>query len=131
MKLNKTVTQWIRYARTDLKVAKFSLEASADFKSAAAFHSQQCAEKIIKAYLTHFKVRVQKTHDIELLLTEVSKISSALAKRALKAKLLTTYAVTYRYPDAERKPLTVAKARAAIKIAEATFEEFLDAIHEK
>ncbi len=35
-----------------------------------------------------------------------------------KVKTLTIYAVIYRYPDAERKPLTVAKARAAIKNAE-------------
>lgn len=122
MKLTKTVNQWIRYARTDLRVAKVNLEISKEFKTVSAFHSQQCAEKIIKAYLTHQKTRVQKTHDIDLLLKEVSKFNPVLAKKLSKTKSLTTYAVTYRYPDAERKPLTVAKAKSAIRIAELTFD---------
>ncbi len=56
---------------------------------------------------------------------EVSTVDAALAKKISKAKTLTIYAVTYRYPDAERKPLTVTKARAAIKIAEYVFENCL------
>ena len=59
---------------------------------------------------------------------EVSTVDAALAKKISKAKTLTIYAVTYRYPDAERKPLTVTKARAAIKIAEYVFENCLKAI---
>ncbi len=52
MKLSKTVLQWIKYARTDLNMAKASLELSSKYKAVAAFLAQQSAEKIIKAYLT-------------------------------------------------------------------------------
>lgn len=125
MKLSKSVTQWIKYARTDLNLAKASLELSSEYKNISAFHAQQCAEKIIKAYLTYKKVRIAKTHDIELLLKEVSKVNLNLSKKLKKSESLTIYAVTFRYPDAERKPLTVAKARATINIAESVFESCL------
>lgn len=128
MRISKTVQQWIKYARTDLSMAKASLEISSQYKNGAAFLAQQSAEKIVKAYLTFKKVRTPKTHDMELLLAEVAKIDSNLAKKISKAEGLTIYAVTYRYPDAERKTLTVAKVKKAIQIADEVFEDCLKAI---
>lgn len=60
MKLSKTVRQWIKYARTDLNMAKTTLDISGQYKNGAAFLAQQCAEKIVKAYLTFKKVRTPK-----------------------------------------------------------------------
>lgn len=128
MTASKMVRQWFKYARTDLNMAKASLELSSDYKNISAFHSQQCAEKAIKGYLAFKKIRFQKTHNISQLLDEIDKLDARLGKNLSKAKILTTYAVTYRYPDAERKPLTVAKAKTAIKIAEKVFEDCLEAI---
>ena len=62
--MKKIVKQWFKYAAADLKVAKNSLSFSAEFKAISAFHSQQCAEKAIKGYLTFHKVRFPKSHDI-------------------------------------------------------------------
>lgn len=128
MKLSKTVRQWIKYARTDLNLAKASLGLSSKYKNGAAFLAQQSSEKIIKAYLTSKKIRTHKTHDMALLLSEVAKVDPILAKSISKASTLTIYAVAYRYPDAERKPLTIAKVNAAIKVAENVFECCLKAI---
>ena len=130
MKLSKTVLQWIKYARTDLNIAKASLDLSFEYKAAAAFHAQQSAEKIVKAYLTFKKIRTPKTHDMEFLLKEVSKIDAKLAKNLSPTESLTIFAVTYRYPDAERKLLTVAKTKTAIKIATKVFDDCLKAIKE-
>lgn len=128
MKPSKIVLQWLKYARTDLNLAKASLELSSTYKAVSAFHSQQCAEKAIKAYLTFKKVRFPKTHDLELLVKEIDKIDPVLAKKIVKAKTLTNYAVTYRYPDAERKPLTIAKSKAATKLAEHVLDLCIQAI---
>lgn len=116
--MNKIVKQWFKYAATDLKASKNSLSFSAEFKAISAFHSQQCAEKAIKGYLAHHKVRFYKTHDIKELAKLVSSLDSKLAEKIMRAKVLSNYAVAYRYPDAELKPLTMAKARSAIKLAE-------------
>lgn len=128
MKLSKTALQWIKFARTDLRMAKATLQLSKTYKNGAAFLAQQGAEKIVKAYLTSKKIRVPKTHDMNLLLKEVAKIDSVLAKKIARVDSLTIYAVAYRYPDAERKPLTVAKVEAAIEIAENAFTNCLAAI---
>ena len=128
MKLSKTVLQWIKYSRNDLSMAKATLELSKNYKNGVAFLAQQSAEKIIKAYLTFKKVRVPKTHDMELLINEVSKIDLILSKKIVKAKTLTIYAVTYRYPDAEKRLLTVAKVKAAIKVAALVYESCLKEI---
>ncbi len=130
MKLSKTVLQWIKYARTDLNLAKASIEISPEYKNGSAFHAQQSAEKIVKAYLTFKKARVSKTHDMDFLIKEVEKFDLSLAAKIKKAKNLTVYAVTYRYPDAEKKPLTVTKAKSAIKTAEDIFEKCLEAMSE-
>lgn len=52
------------------------------------------------------------------LVSEVAKHDSQLAKRIAKVKSLTIYAVTYRYPDAERKSLTTAKVKSVIRTAD-------------
>ena len=128
MTVSKTVKQWLKYARTDIKMAKASLELSSEYKNGAAFLAQQCAEKAIKGYLAFMKVRFPKTHNMAQLLAEVEKINPHLAKTLSKSKSLTAYAVTYRYPDAERKPLTVAKAKIAITVAEKVLVICLDEI---
>jgi HEPN domain-containing protein len=81
MKLSKTALQWIKFARTDLNMAKASLELSSEYKNGAAFFAQQSAEKIVKAYLTSKQVRTPKTHDMQLLVQEVAKIDPALSKK--------------------------------------------------
>jgi HEPN domain-containing protein len=124
----KIVQQWFKYAHRDIKIAKASLELSSDYKNISAFHAQQCAEKSIKGYLAFNKIRFQKTHNVTQLLDEIAKVDIKLAKKLSKAKTLTVYAVTYRYPDAERKPLTVAKTKTAIKVAEQVFKSCLAAI---
>lgn len=92
--MSKVVQQWIKYARTDLKIAKACLEQSSEFKNAAAFHAQQCSEKIVKAYLTFKGIRVAKTHDMTILISEVAKVDSKLASRIKKSKSLTSMLAT-------------------------------------
>lgn len=116
--MKKIVKQWFKYAAADLKVAKNSLIFSAEFKAISAFHSQQCAEKAMKGYLTYHNVRFPKSHDLGILVDLVATIDTGLAKKITKARPLKIYAVVFRYPDAERKSLTLAKAKSAIKLAE-------------
>jgi HEPN domain-containing protein len=120
---SKLVKQWFKYAATDLKVAKNSLIFSAEFKAISAFHSQQCAEKAIKGYLLHHKVRFPKSHDIGTLIDLVENIDAELSKKIRKSEVLTEYAVSYRYPEeTERSQMTAAKAKSAIKLAEMVLE---------
>lgn len=57
--------EWIRKAENDFKTAEHLLQGGPDFAEGTAFHSQQAAEKYLKAFLVWHQIEFQKTHDIE------------------------------------------------------------------
>jgi len=121
---------WFAKARMDLKTAKFLNPVEEDFYGSIVFHSQQCAEKAIKAFLTFSNIRVLKTHDMDKLLKSVATVDPALAKKYSHLVVLTQYAVEYRYPDVELKlpPLTEEAVRDAVKLAESVLDDFSERI---
>ena len=52
MKKEETVKNWIFLADGDLKTAQDELNILEPFTNTIYFHSQQCVEKYLKAYLT-------------------------------------------------------------------------------
>ena len=114
-KIHKVVKQWLEHAEEDLRLAKhaFRLSSSCPYKL-VAFHAQQCAEKYLKAFLALKKVDFPYTHNISLLL-EMSSDHAAWVKDLREAEILTDYAVTTRYPGAEK--VTKKDAELAVKTA--------------
>lgn len=55
---------WVAYAEEDFDVAKTTLRRSKPFISPSCFHSQQCAEKYLKAMLVSKNVEFPKTQDL-------------------------------------------------------------------
>jgi len=109
---------WLRYARSDLALAR--QPASADvLREALAFHAQQAAERSIKAVLVHFAVPFPKTHSIErlvdLLPADVPRPPDLLASARL-----TAYATVYRYPGQE-EPVSPDQLDEALRLAEAVY----------
>ena len=80
-----------------------------EHKFAAAYFAQQCAEKSIKGYLTFCNLRVAKTHDLAVLAKLLLPNDPKTAQLIFKYKALSELAVIYRYPDAEKKILTMKK----------------------
>ena len=62
---------WISLAEEDLKASSELLEF-ADLPKAILFHSQQAVEKVFKAVLEEFDLRVPRIHNIEELYRSVS-----------------------------------------------------------
>lgn len=98
------------------------IELSKEFKNISAFNCQQGVEKAIKGFLVFHGVRPPKTHSIKELAKFVEPIDAKLVKKLTKAEILTKYAVVYRYPDAEKKPLTLKQVNSAIKLSNQLFE---------
>lgn len=118
----KMTKQWLTYASRDLRAAQAILEMSSEYKNISAFNCQQSVEKAIKGFLVFNGVRPPKSHSIKDLAKFVEDIDAQLAKKLAKADILTKYAVVYKYPDAEKKPLTMKQARSAIKLATDLYE---------
>jgi HEPN domain-containing protein len=64
----------------------------------ASFHSQQAAEKALKALLTRHQIEFARTHNIGELLLLVEPVVPGLSRRLDAARDLTPHAVADRYP---------------------------------
>jgi len=128
----KSTQLWFAKARMDLRTAKHLTPTEPDFFSGIVFHSQQCAEKAIKGFLTYHNVRVLKTHDMEKLLQALSQIDASLLDKYSELGTMTKYAVEYRYPDIEQDlaPLTEAITRDSIALAQEVFNDLAARIGE-
>jgi HEPN domain-containing protein len=120
--LSNPVRRWLRYALDDLKVARAIESMGSSYWRGCAYHSQQCIEKALKAYLTCHQFRFSKTHDIATLLEGVATINTQLSEKLNSTRKLTKFAIEYRYPDAANHPMTRAKAKSALKLAEDGYE---------
>ena len=105
---------WVSYAEEDFAVAKLTLRRQKPLLLGSCFHSQQCAEKYLKALLVAKHAEFPKTHDILLLDTLCNQhgILTGFDKSVLAR--LTEHAVHTRYPGTE---LTPDEAHESLEIA--------------
>ena len=109
--------RWLILALNDLRSARHEASLPEDemVTSSVCFHSQQAAEKFLKAYLVARGVSFGRTHNIQHLIRLCSKEDPEFS--SVKAGRLTYYAVQARYPDEFYIP-TVDEAREALRLAE-------------
>ena len=67
---------------------------------AACFFAQQCVEKYIKARLVEADIYFKKVHDLTYLLGLAAEIEPLWMSYEQEFRLLTDYAVEFRYPGA-------------------------------
>ncbi len=112
-------------ARRRLTVASRDLKAaeilSTTEPSGSTFHSQQTAEKAVKAFLTFHNVFFRKVHDLKELGEQCSAIDPTFVPLMKEAADLTSYAVQFRYVDAPRE-LDEAEAKHALDIARLVYD---------
>jgi HEPN domain-containing protein len=96
--------EWVEYAEEDFLVAKSALRRKKPLITSSCFHSQQCAEKYLKALLIFKGMDFPKTHDLVILdrLCNQSGILTGYSKEKLGR--LSAYAVHTRYPGAQPVP---------------------------
>jgi len=89
---------WAEYAEEDFVMAKSALRRRKPLVTASCFHSQQCAEKYLKAMLIARDAEFPKTHDLIILdrLCNEAGIFTGFTREQLGR--LSGYAVHTRYP---------------------------------
>ena len=90
---------WLHKAHNDIKSSKKLLEGDDPLMDTAIYHTQQCAEKALKAYLAYKKQELQKSHDLEFLVECCMQIDSSFEVLYIYSEKLTPYATAFRYPD--------------------------------
>lgn len=106
---------WLRYARSDLELARIERPAGALLES-LCFHAQQAAEKALKAALVFRGDECPRTHNIRTLLDLLSP-TVKIPEEVSEAAMLTDYAVELRYPG-DIEPVEEEEHQQAVRLAE-------------
>jgi len=112
--MKSLTAEWLAKAEEDYSVATGLLRRRKIPADSICFHSQQAAEKFLKAILQEHNIPFGKTHDLEGLLRLCTTVFPQLTLLAADAQLLNDYAVRYRYPGIDA---TTKQARAAVQAA--------------
>jgi HEPN domain-containing protein len=124
------VRQWLDKAEEDFLLAEHLVKEQYPSPAAIAFHSQQAAEKYLKAFLVWHQIEFPKTHDVEKLLDLVATRDSQLADVLEEAGYLSQYGVDVRYPG-EMSDLTGEESTHAFETASKVRNEILSALKMK
>ncbi len=111
--MNPVTREWIKKAEGDFAIACREMRArKAPNYDGVCFHAQQCAEKYLKARLHAADIQFPRTHDLGVLIDLAKKIEPEWEVVRAAARMLTDYAVRFRYPGAFA---TRMQAREAVK----------------
>jgi HEPN domain-containing protein len=105
--------EWAQKAEGDFIVAvQIMRRRRQRVYDAACFHCQQSAEKYLKARLCEAGIAFPKTHELPTLLNLVLSVEPLWGAFLPGVKLLTDYAVDFRYPGDNA---TAGEAKIALK----------------
>jgi len=117
----------LQIAQEDAYVAKILLKF--ELFSSVAYHSQQAAEKALKAYLVFKKHELSKTHDLIKLFIVCKRFDLEFEKIYGMAEYLNPFATKFRYPTEFDIP-DLSDSRDAVKCANVIIKFVLKKIAE-
>lgn len=100
------IGKWLLKAEADLRRAHQMAQSPADY-DAAAFFCQQAVEKYLKARLLSLGIIASRTHDLEKLQNQLEAVEAFSWEEKEQARLLTPYAVIYRYPQDDEDEIPI------------------------
>ena len=121
------VREWLSKAETDMAATRALLEASLDDYAPAAFHAQQAAEKMLKAWMVRHQIEIPRTHDLGKLVHIIAEHDRELAHVLQDLDDLTAYAVEYRYPGSFSQ-VSLSEAGDVLALAEKSVRLILESL---
>ena len=93
------VKKWIEKGDHDLGTAQITFIHIPKYQDTIAFHCQQASEKYLKSCLVFFEIQFGRSHDLNYLLSLLSKKIEIENQLFDKASRLSDFSVEIRYPD--------------------------------
>jgi HEPN domain-containing protein len=91
---------WLRYAKSDLTTAKYMFnDINPKETEISCYHTQQCAEKSLKAYLISRETDPPRTHDLVELNNLCATHEPSFSSMQQYCVFLNPYGVHVRYPN--------------------------------
>jgi HEPN domain-containing protein len=126
----RSVRQWVEKAEHDLIAAEHTLTLEENCPlDTICFHTQQCAEKYIKAFLVQQSIGFPKTHDLRALMQLIPLDLSLLGLDKAEVLKLNRYTIEARYPG-EWEPITREETEQAVAIAKSVRAAVRAYLHE-
>lgn len=98
----KLVKEWIYKAEEDFESALYlGKKRKRAIPDVVCFHSQQCIEKYLKAFLVKNNVEPPEIHDLQRLKKLCADIDEDFNELSAQLDILNAYAVNFRYPGEE------------------------------
>ena len=113
--MKKLTREWVRKAEADFQLAAKLARDRVPFHDQLCFHSQQSAEKYLKALLQEQGVGIPRTHILRDLVDLLLPYHAGLGSLRRGVKFLTRFAVETRYPGVSANKR---QAEAALRWAE-------------
>ncbi len=110
MPANSDADAWLGKASNDLLCIRNNLVAAEVPADAVCFHSQQAAEKAVKALIATRGIAPQRTHDLTTLLNDSEDAGWDVDPLRRHCEVVNPYSVTARYPGVQLDP-TLTEAR--------------------
>lgn len=123
----KSYEEWLFKAYNDLKSAQKLMRGDDKILDTAIYHTQQCAEKSLKAFLSFKQQPTQKTHDTALLTELCMSLNKNFETLLEDAKSFASYDTVFRYPGEILEP-DEDDVESAIEKAEIIFNFVKDII---
>ena len=95
---------WLKKSLNDLKSARKLVENIEPILDTAIYHTQQSAEKALKAYLAYCNQPVNKTHDLTMLNDLCVKLDPEFASLYEIIEEINPYDTLFRYPGEIMEP---------------------------
>lgn len=115
------IKAWLNKAHGDLLAAQILTEHSTLALGPAAFHCQQTAEKVLKAFLIFKTMSFDRVHNLVYLLDLCETVDPGFAALREAAERLTPYAVEVRYPG-DMPEISIEEASQALVAAQAVWD---------
>ena len=113
----ETSLEWLRFATENLLVAERALSYEEPACHTICFLCQSAAEKYLKAYLIAQGWKLERTHDIVVLLGLCADYDVAFAELTSDGAILNEYTVAGRYPgDLAFEEIELLDAEEAVAI---------------
>ncbi len=96
--MKRTTREWVRKAESDFQLAVTIAREAGRFHDEQCFHSQQCAEKYLKALLEELGLTIPRTHNLVDIMNQLLPYHDNLRSMRRGLDYLIRFAVGTRYP---------------------------------
>jgi HEPN domain-containing protein len=117
---NNAARRWMRQATSDLRTADLVMSEQDFDPGPVCYHSQQAADKAMKAVFVFLQVQYEMTHNLEVLAAPIPQ-GWAVKRVRGNLKKLSDWAVKARYPGTWLDP-TRRDAQQALRLSRRIYE---------